>query len=104
MQMLHGPPVSNVTDNMPPRIKAAFQGLEHIRCVRYVEFYSRSDVTGGKAEEAALKPQEQALYFASLDTIRQYVSGELDLDLTPPVVSSAPGGQEGGGNAPVHAT
>lgn len=66
-------------DNMPPRVRAAFQAIEHIRAVRYVEFYSGGSDRLNSCEHA-LSVCENGLYLTAMDTIRQYVGGELTFD------------------------
>lgn len=68
-------------ETLPSRIRAAFQVLDHIRNVRYVEFYTRgADSSIREAGEHELSGEEQSAYLTALDAICQYIDGALPLD------------------------
>lgn len=75
-----GPQVVAIIQQIPPRVTAAFSAISHLHSYRIMS----AKFDGGPIELRDFSQKEIALWNASLDTLRLYISGESNAaDITP---------------------
>lgn len=85
-QMTGYPQVFTLVREMPPRVNAAFRALSTIHQMRVIP----SVFDGGQPDMRDMISAEKQLYLASLDTLRLYVTGEMDFAEPPPPIFMQP--------------
>ena len=80
-----GVQVVTVIQQIPPRVTAAFSAINHLHSFRSLS--SRFD--GGTTDLREFSPRETALWNASLEALRLYISGESNAQDVRPLQSEA---------------